>query len=514
MNTFAPTAEQLHIHDLFRQHGNIRIRAGAGTGKTTTLTQLADIVKAEGQIGLYIAFNKSIAVEAGSKFPNCITASTAHSLAYRGIANTKYAPLLRKMRNSRRVPFFQTARDLNINGFNVTGFDGTGRFLTDRQVARHALATIDRWCKTADRDMTVYHVPPLKGLDADGDYTNNRLLAENILPYAKKVWANLLDPNGTAAAFGHGHYLKLWQLTRPRLGRDGAVLMVDEAQDTAPVLAAVISDQTHLRRVVVGDQAQAIYRFTGATDYMTQASDSVEGRLTQSWRFGQIIADAANGLLARLGDDMRLTGNPGRNSIVTHDDGPADTILCRTNGGALAQVMAAQTAGTSVYLMADTQYAVRFCDAADDLKQGRTPQMEDLAAFTSWGQVQEYAEEAADASDWKTLVALIDKHGTPSVRSALSGVVDERRAELVVATAHKSKGREWGRVRLASDLAEFVENAEDRIAKALEEGDHAKATRARANLRDELMLSYVATTRAMHSLNPGQLIAPALTAVA
>lgn len=39
--TPAPTDEQLQILDLFRTGENLAVQAGAGTGKTTTLIQLA-----------------------------------------------------------------------------------------------------------------------------------------------------------------------------------------------------------------------------------------------------------------------------------------------------------------------------------------------------------------------------------------------------------------------------------------------------------------------------------------
>ncbi|WP_280422563.1 UvrD-helicase domain-containing protein [Nocardia carnea] len=513
---FAPTPEQLHIHDLFRTGNPLCVRAGAGTGKTTTLTQLAEILGAQGRLGLYISFNKAIAQEAGRKMPQCVTASTAHSMAYRGIGNTRHAPLLDKMRrNTRRVPFYETARALRIEGLSVPTAAGQNAWLDDRKIARHALATIDLFCKTADDELSVRHVPAMKGLDLDGDRTNNRVLAESVLPYARRVWADLQNPHGTAVAFGHGHYLKLWALEHPRIGREGNVIMLDEAQDTSPVLAGVIAEQTHLQRVYVGDSAQAIYGFTGAVNAMAGFVDMAEGRLTQSWRFGPVIADAANGLLAELGDDLRLTGNPGRASRIDETMADADTVLCRTNGGALETVIEMQAAGRSVHLMADNAYALRFCDAADDLKAGRPVRMEDLAAFTTWGQVVEYAEEAPDASDWKTLVTLIDNHDTDTVRAALGGVVAERDADVLVVTAHKSKGREWPRVQLAAEMLGHLDKARTRLAEAQEEGDSQRIRSARGGLAAELMLSYVAVTRAQDVLRPSGLVeSPAVVGAA
>ncbi|WP_052071041.1 AAA family ATPase [Rhodococcoides fascians] len=484
--SFPPTEEQLHIHDLFKTGQALKVRAGAGTGKTTTLLQLAEILEAENRIGLYIAFNKSIAVEAGKKFPRCVTASTAHSLAYRGIANTRHAPLLDKMRGNARIPFRVTQDRIGIKGLGVTGNDGEPRLLNPYKITRHVLRTIDKFCQTTAEEIGPEHVPVMPGLNAA-----HRKLIDAVLPYARLAWKDIVNPRGDAIVFGHGHYLKLWALEHPRIGYEGAALFLDEAQDTSGVLAGVIAEQTHLHRVYVGDSAQAIYRFTGAVNAMNNFGDAVEGRLTQSWRFGPEIADAANYMLGELGDDMQLTGNPGLDSIIDRSAGHYDAILCRTNGRALAHVMSAQRGGRKVHLMSDTKYAEQFCESAEKLMTGQQANLEDLAAFTSWEQVQEYAQDSPDAADWKVLVKLIDEHGATPLRAALGNVVSERDADVVIATAHKSKGREFGRVLLDDDLAEAVDDGDGKDP---------------ARLRDEQMLAYVAITRAQHVLNPGRLV--------
>lgn len=503
--SFAPTDEQLHIQELFRTGEPLLVRAGAGTGKTTTLEQLAVILNEQGRKGLYVAFNKSIATEAGRRFPGNVTASTAHSLAYRGLRATEHAPLLDKLRSG-KIPFSVTAHELGIKPVTVTDSAGTARSLSGYQITRHVLRTVDEFCKTTDTEIGAHHVPPMIGLDAPGKSSNNAALTDRVLPLARKAWANLLDPKGTAVKFGHGHYLKLWALTDPTVGPDGAALFLDEAQDTSPVLAGVLARQEHLQRVYVGDSAQAIYRFTGARDAMAGFSGIPEAQLTRSWRFGPAIAEAANHMLADLGDCMRLTGNDALTSVVTDYCDTADAVLARTNGTALEHVMAAQNAGKRVHLMGDQQYALRFCDGAERLQSGQSAGHEDLAAFSSWGQVQDHAQDSPDSADWKTLVALIDNHGVWAVKTALSRVTPEKSSEVIVATAHKAKGREWERVRLADDMVDHLEEAREKI----EDGDRE----GRDTLRDEQMLCYVAVTRAKSVLVPGGVVPSTGPAVA
>jgi hypothetical protein len=76
-----PTAEQTAI--LARApNGIIKVAAGAGCDKTSTLVEYGRHWPAR---GLYLAFNRSIADEAGRKFPATIQTRTAHSFAYRAL---------------------------------------------------------------------------------------------------------------------------------------------------------------------------------------------------------------------------------------------------------------------------------------------------------------------------------------------------------------------------------------------------------------------------------------------
>jgi hypothetical protein len=69
------------------------------------------------------------------------------------------------------------------------------------------------------------------------------------------AWHYLTDPAGAGVRFEQDHYLKLWQLTRPRL--PGDYLLLDEAKDTNPILESVIAAQHGRTQIIlVGDSAQ------------------------------------------------------------------------------------------------------------------------------------------------------------------------------------------------------------------------------------------------------------------
>ncbi|NIL64925.1 UvrD-helicase domain-containing protein [Salinispora arenicola] len=92
--------------------------------------------------------------------------------------------------------------------------------------------------------------------------------------------------------FTHDVYLKLYQLSRPRIPAD--YVLLDEAQDLSPVMASLFHFQTHAQRIMVGDSAQAIYGFRGAIDAMRKFTADQHLTLSQSFRFGPPIAREAN----------------------------------------------------------------------------------------------------------------------------------------------------------------------------------------------------------------------------
>jgi superfamily I DNA/RNA helicase len=111
---------------------------------------------------------------------------------------------------------------------------------------------------------------------------------------------------------------------------------------------------------------------------------------------------------------------------------------------------------------------------------GRKSSHPDLMAFNTWADVQEYAN-ADEGRDLKVMVKLLDSYGVEAILGVCETSCNEASADLIVSTAHKAKGREWGAVRLADDF------------RAPEEGN--------LPAKSELMLLYVGITRAKITLD-------------
>lgn len=441
-----PTDEQRAAADAFRAGDHVALQAGAGTGKTTTLTFLA---RTTDRRGCYIAYNRAIAQDARVRFPSTVRCKTAHALAYAAVGH-RYTRRL----NAPRRPAWQTGQALGITKALRIG----DREVTPKALSNATLRAVTLFCHTADEAITRHHVPHLRGLE---DTDLHAQLAAHIVPFARKAWADPQHPDDGAVRFDHDHYLKIWALTQPRI--DAGFLLLDEAQDTNPVVEQIfLAQREHAQLVMVGDSAQAIYQWRGAKDIMT-GFDGTQLALSRSFRFGPHLAHEANRWLRLADAPIRLTGAP----TVPTELGPVTqphAVLCRTNVGAMAQVMTLMAAGYRVALAGGGDSLQALALAARDLKEGRRTHHPELILFPCWGDLQDYAAHDPAGRDLQPLVNLVDTHGTDAILTAVAHLAPEPHAQVIVSTAHKAKGREWPCVLIADD---FARSQDDRV------GDHS-----------------------------------------
>jgi superfamily I DNA/RNA helicase len=473
-----PTDEQAHAVEAFGRGHHLVLQAGAGTGKTSTLSLLAASTKRRGR---YLAFNKDIACDASTRFPPSVMCKTTHSTAYAALGH-RFARRL----NSPRQPAWRTGQALGICSPVRIG----EHHIHPRTLSHTVLRTVSRFCHSADRVLGSHHVPALRGLGSSDDHAH---LAESVLPFAEKAWTDLQNPQQGVVRFEHDHYLKMWALTEPKIDAD--FLFLDEAQDTNPVLEQVFTAQRdHAQLVMVGDSAQAIYGWRGARDVMT-GFDAVHLTLTRSFRFGPLLAEHANLWLAFTNTPIRLTGTDTIPTEVGEVRCP-DAVLCRTNIGAMTEVMRLLAAGHRVALTRGGQTLVALALAARDLKAGRPTSHPELVLFASWGELQDYAEHDPVGRDLQPFVELVDTHGPEAIIAAVDALADETEADVTVSTAHKAKGREWANVKIAEDFPPPPDTEQH--------DDHGRPIPEPVSEADA-RLAYVAVTRARRRLDLGGL---------
>ncbi|MFJ5016980.1 UvrD-helicase domain-containing protein [Streptomyces griseoluteus] len=473
---FTPTDEQDAALEAFTKGDHLAIQAGAGTGKTSTLALLAE--QAPGRRGRYLAFNRAIALEAAVRFPSTVLCKTAHSLAYAAVGHR-----FRGRLNSPRRPGWVVGQDLGLYApARIHGVD-----VLPATLSNTVLRTVTRFCQSADQELRDCHVPRLRRIDNDEAHGE---LADLILPYAMKAWADLQDPNAGMVRFEHDHYLKMWALTDPVL--PGDFLLLDEAQDTNPVLEQVVLAQKGTSQIVmVGDSAQAIYGWRGARDVMT-GFDAVHLPLSRSFRFGPALAAEANRWLALSKAPIELSGCPDIATTVGPHTHRPDAVLCRTNIGAITEILTLLEDHVATALVGGGESLRALAQAARNLIDGqRTPHPE-LMLFTTWPTLRDYAEHDPAGGDLQPFVNLIDDYGPDAIIRAVDRLVPESQAQVTVSTAHKAKGREWPRVRIAADFnpppdSEVHDAAGKPIPGPVDE--------------TEARLAYVAVTRARRHLD-------------
>ena len=477
--TFAPTPEQQNAVDLFLTGKDLVIEAGAGTGKTSTLVHIA---KANPEKRMqYVAFNSAIVRESKAKMPENVSCNTMHSLAMRE-EGKKYRHRL----DSGRMKSMQIARHLDVDDIQIT-VDGTAKKrLSAGYLASHVMRAIQSFCQSADPVPTRSHFPYIEGIDlpaADGRrrYDNNNAIAKALEPALARAWKDLTDVDGKLP-YGHHCYLKSWQLGSPRIYAD--VILFDEAQDSSPVMADILAQQTRSQRVYVGDTQQQLYAWLGAVNALANIDGANRAWLTKSFRFGPEVAKRANLVLEWLDAELRITGNDALNSRVEETSTP-NVILCRTNAKALEVVLQNIKAGKRVAIVGGAKELVDFAKAARDLQQKGWTSHRELACFDTWGEVEAYVANDPQGGELKLLVKLVTEYGPEVIIRHLDQTCDERAADITVSTAHKSKGREWDAVKLASDFPEPEDGASP---ETLDDG--------------ELRLLYVAVTRAQVVLDP------------
>ena len=129
------TAEQIAI---IESTGDIVINAVAGSGKTTTIIEYAASRPKKSRI-LYLAFNKSVKLEAVRKFEERnlknVTVETAHSLAYRYIV-----PRFKYEVKNQGYKTHEIAELLQLKG--------TGEKLTEYVIASHINKFITYFCNS------------------------------------------------------------------------------------------------------------------------------------------------------------------------------------------------------------------------------------------------------------------------------------------------------------------------------------------------------------------------------
>jgi hypothetical protein len=381
---------------------------------------------------LMICFNKSIADEAGRKFPSHVTCQTINSLAWRAIVKSSNSKFGKKLGGN----FKLSEIDLH---YEVTK-ENEDKAIEDRLFIREC---VTGWCASAFDSIDEYFIETIKDKDKLTYY----------LPLAHAFWTKVIDQN-SPVTMTHDVYLKLFQLSNPALPFD--LIMVDEFQDFSPVNLAIIITQLDREKqvIVVGDRWQSIYAFRHAIDAFSELAklrkDFINLRLSTSFRFGDKIAGLANDLLYIGGEDGKLIG--GRVDI--EGKSPKTTAyLYRNNINTLGKLLEFAELRQKVNFIGDLKdlwskaYHVTALLADKSVKFPN----KDLSSYRTKKDLIAAANRIVDIKTLLGLVSYINSNG--GVYNFSKKVTDniDSDSEITISTIHKSKGLEWDIVYLGDD---------------------------------------------------------------
>lgn len=477
-----PTDEQLAVCD--SQADILKIKAGAGTGKTTTLVHLA--ARHPRDRILYLAFNKGIKEEAQQRFGRHVKAMTAHGLAFAHIGK-HYANIPDKLAMSDLRPFHVLPE---LEG----RLKAIPKELHNLYGGR-VLETVKNFLVSGDEALDLPHVALGLSPGERRHFHADRLLAD-----AQHIWTCMQDLRHRLPMI-HDGYLKLFQLQQPDLGYD--MVLLDEAQDTNPVTQALVEIQWG-RLVYVGDEHQAIYGFRGARNAMALIQADEEHLLTGSFRFGPRVADVANAILEAKGEQaLRLRGLGGPSAICPLTPGTPHAFISRGNSALFGRAVAAlDKQHKFAFVGSLASYRLDLIEQTYHLMERMRQRVRDpfLASFESFDQLEEYADAMEDR-DLKGRCKLVAKyaHRIPSLISriqAQAGTYGQPGPfDLVLTTAHRAKGLEFDQVQMADDFQDFQDE---------ETGEFLDLTQAGPQETEEINLQYVAATRARKRLEVGE----------
>jgi F-box protein 18 (helicase) len=481
---------------IINSQGDIKINAVAGSGKTTTIVEYAASKPKSANI-LYLAFNKSVKLEAVRKFfekgLNNVKVETAHSLAYKHIV----------YRYSYKVKP-QSYKTYEIA--DLLGLQGNGEKHAEFVIANHINKFVSYFCNS-DK----LKVQDLNYLDTVTDSKATAFVQRFHRQIEEGTRVLLAKMERGEIEITHDFYLKKFQLSNPVLHYD--YILFDEGQDASAAMVDVFLKQKAIK-LIVGDTHQQIYGWRFAINSL-EKTDFNTLHLSASFRFDQSIANLAMEVLKwknHLFEYKQL-------SIIGKGTGQKEVskaTIGRTNLGLLVSAINYITDNRNVkhiYFEGNINSYTYADDGASlydvlNLYNSRNDLIRDklIQSMNTLDDLEEYIKKTEDVQ-LAMMVDLVMEYDNeiPGIIKNLKDLHigdDERtKAEMIFSTVHRAKGMEYDVVHLVDD---FITEAKlEKPNSSKEEGLLDKA-----KLNEEINLLYVAITRTKNKLHIPETLVP------
>src|SRR6185312_12199435 len=474
--------------------GNIRINAVSGSGKTTTIIEYAASRPRSSRI-IYLAFNKSVRLEATKKFESRglhnAKVETAHSLAYKHIGCAHGYTVSNQSYKTHEI-------------VDLLGLSSTGEKHAEYILATHISRFLTYFCNS-DKSK----VQDLNYLDTVTDITAQAFVKKFYSPIEDGTRLLLARMDRREIDITHDFYLKKFQLAAPLLPYD--YILFDEGQDASGVMLDVFLKQ-NATKVIVGDVHQQIYGWRYAVNSLAK-TDFKTFNLSASFRFPQDIAGLASGILDWKGklydfDPVVITGK----GVDTRELTKA--TIARTNLGLLLKAIEYITENRKVrniYFEGNINSYTYADDGASlydvlNLYNNKPDKIRDklIQSIKDLDELEEYIEKTEDVQ-LGMMAEIVKEYGDEiygiikSLKELHVQDEDKSKAEMIFSTVHRAKGMEYDVVYLVDD---FI--TEEKLEKLKDKGEPLNT----AKLTEEINLLYVAVTRAKYKLHIPESLLP------
>ena len=488
------TQEQKEIVEAVSSEKAIKINAYAGTGKTTTLTAIANAYK-DKRI-LYVAFNKSVVEEMKKKKLSNVDAKTIHSLA------------LQHTKQDLRFDFGNIA-DRNKFREEIERFF----YLTYEQtlVIRDVFTA---FCNSQHTEVSLETISSLfkrkRDLEFRAKLTN--LSVAEITEILQEIFRRILTKEFDVIT--HDIYMKFFHINLDRYGKELAskydLIMIDEGQDVNGTQAGLLA-VPFKRKVVVGDTHQNIYNWRDTINILSHSKDFKLYNLTTTFRFeNDEILKLVNSYLNKVKHDTNTL-----KSIKTNKSNNLTAFISRSNARLLEKLMKAEQ---KVRILGDKTELIRQMRQAESILRylqtreiisSINPFIRRLIDERELSDLDELVKiliEEAGEEELARALLLVERFDVDEIEHRIKTMHDEN-AKTVLSTAHTSKGLEFDTVVLLNDfttpselIKKFLENNPHIAPNKLNELIKSDSYLIR-ELLDEFNTLYVAITRAIHSLD-------------
>lgn len=471
----------------FKKGDTIKIESFAGTGKTTTLEKIFEHFP-EKQI-LYLVFNKDMQKEAKSrmkKFRN-VKVSTIHSLAYQ---------FFKKEFRTAKLENFDLSPLIIQELFGLEDLVNSCRILNEYKEFLASSVSINDLKKEIPTNLEIDKEIKNKALKEGKEIKEYfYFLPDKRVKFRfSKFIVNILKKQLSGEIHvTHDLYLKLFQLSKPDLSNYD-LIAVDEAQDITWSILDIVQNQKSLK-IFVGDRYQNIYGFRKTINALEEIKTEYEYELNVSYRIGQPIADLSMNILSkRYNTSLNIIGNniSKVSSLSEIQSGDKIYKLARKSITLLLEAQECLDCGIKYrFIGGINKYGVN--TALNFLKYGSIYYNNKRI---NKAQIREIYEETEDP-ELGILLAIENKFRTEDNLNLLvmNEELKDEDAEVILTTAHRSKGLEWDNVELLNDFELIPSSVVKKDAITGEE-----STKSILSDKQEFNLFYVAITRAKKNL--------------